>query len=214
MLSNSYETNSTSYYYRKPQANSYVRVFNALTSAPAIDVYANGNLIIQNLAYGQFSPYIPVTPGNYNINIFPTGQVTTPLIATNIIIPTETIFNLAVIGNVPNVEIYTIPEPVAPINFGRACIRFIHLSSNAPAVDITLQNGQNIFTSVGYKDITDYVCVPPGTYTFEIKVAGTNNVALTVPNLQLQPNTYYSIYIIGLVGQYPPLQAVAISEPR
>jgi len=201
-------------YYRAEQMNSYIRVFHASPNAPAVDVYANGNLIVKDLSYKEVSQYLPVPAGTYNIKVYPSGNMTTPVINTTVSIPENSVFNVAAIGTLPNISLYPIPEPTMGQKMGRPCVRFVHLSPNAPAVDIALADGTKVFNNVSYKGITDYVCVPAGTYTFKVNVAGTNNTALTVPNVRLNDNTYYTIYAVGLVGQSPPLDAVLLTEPR
>lgn len=201
-------------YYRQTSSNSYIRMFHALPDTPAVDINANGNLIVKDLNYKEISPYFPVSPGSYNITLYPTGQTTSPVISTVIYIPENTIFNMAAIGTAPFITLYTIPEPTTAQNFGRPCIRFIHLSPNAPAVDIKVSDGTKIFDNVGFKDITDYACLPAGTYTFTINTANTNTLVLTVPDVTLNPNTFYTIYAVGQVGKTPTLEALILSEPR
>lgn len=95
-----------------------------------------------------------------------------------------------------------------------ACIRFIHLSPDAPPVDIKLPDGTIVFSNVPFKSIANYTCVPSGTYTFRVNPAGTDNVVLTVPDVKLNPNTFYTVYAVGLVGDKPNLEALLASEPR
>lgn len=203
-----------SYAYRPMQPDSYIRVFHASPDAPAVDVYANGNLIVKELAYKQFSQYIPLLAGNCNIQVYPSGQMTNPVINTNVYIPPNTVFNVAAIGNLSDISLYLIPEPTTGQNFGRPCIRFVHLSPNAPAVDIRLSQGTKLFDAVSYKDITVYACIPSNIYTFTINLAGTGNTVLTVPNVRLDPNNYYTIYIVGEAKGDPGLEAVVALEPR
>ncbi|MBC8061329.1 MAG: DUF4397 domain-containing protein [Clostridiaceae bacterium] len=200
--------------YRATQMNSYIRVFHASPNSPAVDVYANENLIVKDLAYKELSQYLPVPFGNYNIKVYPSGQMTNPVINTNIYIPENTVFNVAAIGVLPNISLYPIQEPNTAQESGKACVRFIHLSPNAPAVDIKLTDGTTVFNNVAYKDITNYVNVPAGTYTFKVTPNGTDNVVLTVPNIKLGPDNYYTIYAVGLVGKSPALEALAVLEPR
>lgn len=199
---------------RRTTQNSYIRLFHASPNAPAVDVYANGKLIAQNLSYKKFSKYLPVAPGNYNIQIYPAGNTINEVLNTNLYIPQGTIFNAAVIGQLPNISLYPIPEPYTVQNFGRPCIRFIHLSPNAPNVDIVLSDGRKVFSNIGYKDITDYVCIPAGTYNFEVRPTGSDDVVLTVPDVRLKANNYYTIYAVGLVGETPELEAILAPEPR
>jgi len=202
------------YHYRTEQMNSTIRVIHASPNAPAVDIYANGNLIVKNLAYKELSQYLPVPPGSYNIKVYPSGQITNPVINTNVYIPEKTILNVAAIGTLPNISLYIIPEPITRQDSGRSCVRFIHLSPNAPAVDIKLSNGTRVFNNVAYKGISNYACIPAGMYTFIVSPAGTDNVVLTVPNVKLDPNNYYTVYAVGLVGKSPALEAIAVLESR
>ncbi|WP_432405456.1 DUF4397 domain-containing protein [Wukongibacter sp. M2B1] len=204
----------TKAWYRNTPNDAYIRVLHASPNVPAVDIYANGNLIIENLGYKQLSKYLSVAAGNYNIEIYPTGQRNNPVLDTDLYIPKGTVFNITVIGEAPNISLYPIPEPTTKQNFGRPCIRFVNLSPNAPNVDVTLSDGREIFTNVGYKNFTDYACIPTGTYTFQISPTGTNDIVVTVPNVNLMPNNYYTIYAVGLADGSPPLQAVVASEPR
>ncbi|WP_242948907.1 DUF4397 domain-containing protein [Clostridium amylolyticum] len=194
--------------------NSYIRVFHASPNAPAVDVYANGNLLVRNLSYKEVSQYLPVPAGIYNIKVYPSGKMINPVINTTVSIPENSVFNVAAIGTLPNISLYPIPEPIMGKKSGRPCVRFVHLSPNAPAVDIRLADGTKVFNNVSYEGITDYACVPAGNYTFKVNIAGTDNTALTVPNVKLDNNTYYTIYAVGLVGNSPALEAVLLTEPR
>lgn len=204
----------TQCYMMQQQMNSKIRVLHAVPNAPAVDVYANDNLIVKNLAYKEISPYIPVPSGNYNIKVYPTGETTNPVIESSVYIPENSIYTIAAIGELPDISLYPIQEPTSTNKTGMSCVRFIHLSPNAPPVDIKLSDGTIVFSNVPFKSIASYTCVPSGTYTFRVNPAGTDNVVLTVPNVKLNPNTFYTIYAIGLVGETPNLEALLVTEPR
>lgn len=191
-----------------PSATSYVRLLHASPNAPAVDVYANDVLIARNLAYRDFTPYLRLRAGNYNIKVYPTGQRTNPVIDTNIMVPPFSIFTVAAIGELPNISLLPIPEPRMPIPLGKLYIRFAHLSPDAPAVDITLPDGTPLFKNVSYKQVTDYIPVDPGTYTLQARIAGTDDVVLTVPNVNLHPNRFYTTYAVGLAQGTPGLQVL------
>ncbi|MCH5139155.1 DUF4397 domain-containing protein [Clostridiaceae bacterium UIB06] len=199
-------------FYRATPINSYIRVLNASPNSPPLDIYLDNKLIVQNLAYKEFSKYLPLPAGNYNIKVYSSGTKVNPIIDSPIDLPPGFAFNVAIIGYFPNITLYGIPEPTAPQNFGRACIRFINLSPNAPALDLRVQDGTKIFSNVKYEDYTTYACIPPGNYTFRLIPTGTTGALLTIPNIQLMPNKYYSIYAVGLPGGSPPLQAFIVEE--
>ncbi|MCS7085252.1 MAG: DUF4397 domain-containing protein, partial [Bacteroidia bacterium] len=55
--------------------NAAVQVFHGSPDAPTVDVYANGNVVVPNLAFGQFAPnYLEIPPATYTVGIAPAGQ--------------------------------------------------------------------------------------------------------------------------------------------
>ncbi|WP_018248031.1 DUF4397 domain-containing protein [Orenia marismortui] len=187
-------------------AKAYIRILHAAPQAPAVDVYANNNLIAQNLSYRNFTDYISVMPGRYNIKVYPAGKKRNPVIDTSVNIIENTISTVAAIGQSPNLSLLPIEEPRIPIRPNRAYVRAAHLSPNAPSVNVTQENNVILFRDIGYKEVTDYISLRPGTYTFEVKPTGSDQTVLYVPNARLTGNRFYTLYIIGLVGETPPLQ--------
>ena len=55
------------FYRQEEPTTSYIRVFHASPNSPAVDIYANDNLIVEALEYKDASAYIPLPPANYNI---------------------------------------------------------------------------------------------------------------------------------------------------
>ena len=193
---------------------SYIRVLHASPDAPAVDIYANDNLLIKNLGYKQLSKYLPVTPGNYRIQVYPTGQRTKPVLDTKVTAPPNSAYTIAAIGKLADLSLLPIPEMyMPPMPMGdQAYVRFTHLSPNAPAVDITLPDGNKLFDDVSYKETTDYIAVSPDTYTLQVRPAGSDQVVLTVPGVMLMPGMIYTVSAVGLVGETPPLEAILSTD--
>lgn len=188
--------------------STFVRVLHASFGTPKADVYANGKLIAGNLGYKEFTPYVKLLPGNYMITVFKSGTTVNPVSDSQITLGANTIYTAAIIGRQPGIEIYPVFEPRVPTPPGRANIRVVHLSPNAPAVDITTPDGKIIFANVKYKDITNYTSLSQGRHTIQARISGTSDVALNVPNIVLKPNRNYTIYIVGLAGEKPGLQVL------
>ncbi len=187
---------------------SFIRVLHAIPNVPAVDVYANGMPIARNLTYRDFTEYQGVPAGVYNIEVFIVGRMDVPVIRATINLPDRSIFTIAAVGLLPNISLLPILEPKMIIPPGMTMIRFSHLSPTTPAVDLTLSSGIALFTNVRFKETTSYIPIPPATYRLQIKIAGTNQVLLDVPNIRLSANNYYSVYAIGLLGGQPPLQVL------
>lgn len=186
----------------------YIRIFHASPDAPPVDVYLNNRLVVSNLRYRNFTEYLQVPAGVSNVKVFPAGNTQNPVINTNVNIPPNTILTVAAINKLQDISLYPIEDTPMPIPMGKVYVRFGHLSPNAPSVDIRLPDGTNLFEDVEYKEITDYILVDPGTYTLDAYPTGTDDRVLHVPNVTLEPNRFYTVYAIGLVGERPPLQVV------
>ncbi len=186
----------------------YVRLLHAIPNAPAVDVYLNEDLVVEGLAYSKFTSYLTVEPGDYVVEIFPTGTGDMPLIRTELSLPDKKIFTVAAIGLPTSSSLYPIEDPMIQLEKGKLGLRFGHLSPDAPPVDIQTDNGDILFNNVSYKQVTDYQILDPETYTVNVVPTGTNNSVLMVPNVKLRKNRFYSIYAIGLVGDQPYLQVV------
>ena len=191
-----------------PTDVTYIRIFHASPDAPPVDVYLNNNLVVSNLGYRSFTEYLPVPSGVSNVKVFPAGNTQNPVINTNVNIPPNTILTIAAINKLQNISLYPIEDTPMPIPMGKVYVRFGHLSPNAPAVDIRLPDGTNLFEDVEYKEVTNFKLIDPGTYTLNVFAAGTDNRVLHLPNIELKPDRFYSVYAIGLLGERPPLQVV------
>ena len=55
------------------EGNVGLNVYHGSTDAPAVDILANGGVLVPNLAYGEFSGYVEVPASDYTIGIAPTG---------------------------------------------------------------------------------------------------------------------------------------------
>lgn len=197
-------------FYRMPEINpiSYIRFLNASPNSPAVDVYLNDRRIFKNLTYKSFSDYISVPPGLYNIKVFPSGSTLNPILDKRLQIPAEKIFTISSIGNYPNINLLPVEDVRRPKIPGKGFIRFIHLSPDAPSVDVKLPNGNIIFSNVSYKGVTRYLPASPRKYTIEVYTSDSGKRLLYVPNIRIIPNRFYSIYAVGNISRDPKLQVL------
>lgn len=189
-----------------------VRVIHTVPDAPNVDIYANDKLIISNLAYGDYTDYLSIPEGAYKISVYVAGTKDSPVLSNMITVNKNSILTVAAVGTLSDIGLLAITDSNEARKPGKAMIRFLHLSPNAPAVDITLPDGTVIFSNVAFKHITPYIDVMPMNYTLQVRVAGTSNVVLTVPDVNLNADKYYTIYAIGLAGGSPELEALLLQD--
>ena len=51
-----------------------LKVFHGATDAPAVDIYANGSMLVENLSYSEYAGYVQVPVGDYTIDVTASGS--------------------------------------------------------------------------------------------------------------------------------------------
>lgn len=184
-----------------------VRVLHASPDAPAVDVYVNGQKVLENVSYKQQSDYLEVPEGQYKIDIYPAGNTNQPVLSQNVGVEGGNMYTVAAAGKLNNLQLIAVMDNNAVSN-GKAKVRFWHLSPNAPAVDIAVKGGDVLFRNIPFGKATRYLTLPPTTVDLEVRVAGTNQTALEVPGVSVSPNQIYTAAALGLAGGQPPLEAM------
>ncbi|QUI24424.1 DUF4397 domain-containing protein [Vallitalea pronyensis] len=189
--------------YDKP--TSYIRLLHASPKAPPVDIYSDeDNILADELSYGEFTPYLPITPGSHLIEVYLADDANDALISEEVMIPEKYIATFAVIGEAPNVELYEIEDPIEPLRSDESKLRFVNLSPNSTPLDVVAEEGTTLFNTVPYKGVSSYRVLSPKTYTVNLKPSGSDEAILYVPNIRLRPDAFYSLYAIGLVGENEP----------
>ena len=188
--------------------SSLVRVFHAAPQAPNVDVYVNDQMVFSNLAFGDFTRYVYLDEGEYNVYVYLAGQKDRPVINQMVDVPSQQIFTIAATGNLDNLGLLVIPDKVSKSpSQNYSSVRVIHLSPNAPGVDI-LVDGDTLFEDISFGEGTDYVDLNPGTYNVNVVLNTDKSVVLPL-KVTLNPDKIYTIYIIG---NPPTLQAVQVVD--
>lgn len=188
----------------------YIRIVHTATKSTDMDLYINDKLIGPNIKYREFTDYIKMPPGIFNLKIYSKGTKTTPLINSNINLDPNTITTLAIYSQLRKHYLMEVKEtPLIIPTKNKAKIRIVNLIENIPPIDIYLANGTPLYKDVIFKDLTNYIELPANTYIFDIKLADSDISLLYVPNLFLNTNNYYTLYLIGLINDYHDPQMLA-----
>ncbi len=186
-----------------------VRVVHASPDAPAVDVWVDGAIAFSNAPFKGITDYAKLEPGTYSVQVTPTGATEPIVIDANLDLATATDYTVIAVGQLANIEPLVLIDNNSAPAAGKAHVRFVHASPDAPAVDIAVANGGPVlFSNVSFKGVGDYLPVDAGTYDLEARIAGTDTVALSVPGVMLADGTVYTIFAMGLASGEPALTAV------
>jgi len=195
----------------------WVRVLHASPDAPAVDIYADGTEILSDVPFGVISEYLEVPAGDHQIQVFaasPDPATDGAVIDAVLTFAAGSMTTVAATNNVATIEAQVIADAPAPV-VDQAQVRVVHLSADAPAVDIAPDGAEPIVAALAYPDATDYLTVPGGEYDLEVRPAGTMDVALQLDPVLLEAGKSYSVFAIGSLagGTLQVLPAVdAVNE--
>jgi len=185
-----------------------VRVVHASPDAPAVDVWVNGAPAFKNAPFKGITSYAELAGGDYDVQVVPAGATTPVVIKGTLSFGAGKDYTVIALGKLANIAPLVLEDNNAIPEMGKAHVRFVHASPDAPAVDIAVKNGPVLFKNVAFKGVGEYLPVGAGTYDLEVRLAGTNTVALSVPGVKLDNQTVYTIFAMGLAGGQPALTAV------
>jgi hypothetical protein len=101
-----------------------------------------------------------------------------------------------------------------PVPFWRSKVRFVHASPDAPAVDIKIVDGPYLFQNIPFAEFADYVTIPSGVYSLEVRVAGSDTVVLELPGVWFTRGTTYTVFATGLAAGQPSLDVILSEDSR
>jgi len=176
-----------------------VRVLHASPDAPNVDVYADGEEVLSDVAFGQISDYLEAPAGEYQIQVFaasPDPATDGAVIDAMLTFAAGTMTTVAATNNLATIEAQVIADAWEPVA-DQAQIRVVHFSADAPAVDIAPDGAEPIVADLAYPTATDYLTVPAGDYDLEVRPAGTMDVAVQLDPFTLNAGHSYSVFAIG-----------------
>ncbi len=179
------------------QAN--VLVIHASPDAPGVDLLVDD--VKQNtsaLTYPQNTGYLKVNAGARNFKVNVAGTTTT-VINANVTLEQDKSYSVFAIDSVSKISAIVVADDLSTPASGKAHVRFIHLSPNAPAVDIAVDGGAVVFPNTSFKVGTAFTPLDAGTYDLEVRVAGTQTVALDLDPINLEAGKIYTVFAKGFL---------------
>ncbi|MDX5418341.1 MAG: DUF4397 domain-containing protein [Hymenobacteraceae bacterium] len=176
-----------------------VMVVHASPDAPGVDLLVDNNKVnTAALTFPNNTGYLDVNAGRRNVKVNAAGTSTT-VIDANLDLEEDQNYSVFAINTLSNIEALVLEDDLTAPASGKAHVRFVHLSPDAPAVDIAVTNGPVLFSNRAFKSATAFTPVDAASYDLEVRLAGTNTVVLSVPGVQLASGRIYTIFARGFV---------------
>jgi len=189
-----------------------MRTIHLTPKADAADVYVNNTLVQTDLEYRDVGGYTDVKPGLVDFQLVPAKKGCPPWIDCRLKIYCDQYVTVAAMGTTEGDMHSVMYNDDVETDFGKAKLRIIHASPDAPSLDILMtpmdRNGSSQedrcnptepqYKNLCFKDASTYETFEPGNYEFRANISLSCRSVLTIPRMTLCPGVNYTIFIIGL----------------
>ncbi len=183
-----------------------VRFVHASPDAPAVDVAVTGGpVVFPGASFGDASDYLPIPAGTYDLEVRLAGTQTVVLPLPGVTLEANTVLSVYAMGLA-----FGEPALQAVIKLesrGEARVRAIHLSPDAPAVDIRV-DGAVAVPGLSFTGVSGYATLPARETNVQVVPAGAAGPAVIDADLVLAPGTDYSVLAVDLLEDIAPLVLV------
>jgi hypothetical protein len=190
-----------------------LRFVHASPTAPIIDVYFNGDLILNNIGYGEFTDYLTLPAGNYVLDVYPDGVTpesgVDPVWRDNLNITDNAVAFTMVAAGTDNLRVNVYADNLEIIPIDQARIRFIHAAINVPELVVVNAANDEVFANLLFGQGSDNFNVNANTRTFTFNLPSSGSI-YRIESLPLVPGGYYSFVLIGDAAQPETLSHIQL----
>lgn len=184
-----------------------VMVVHASPDAPAVDLLVDDEEVAADLTYPENTGYLTVEAGSRNIKVNLAGTSTSVIDAEGNFVKDQsyTVFAIGTADETDAADIgaLVLQDDLTAPAAGNAKVRFVHLSPDAPDVDIVNitdpTNEAVLFDGQGYSEASTFASVPAGTYNLEVRTDADGTVVLPLNGIMLEAGKIYTVFANGFV---------------
>ncbi|HEY3499664.1 MAG TPA: DUF4397 domain-containing protein [Polyangiaceae bacterium] len=207
-------------YARLENGDIRVRAVHAATGVGEVDIWnvtdpGNPAPLYENLDFGAAGESLDVPAGAYVLGVDTDDDAVPDLTFELPELAAGTVANLFAVADGSDVFLLAqLPDgttvrvdPRAPTAF----LRVLHLSPDAPAVDVFIDGGDDPAVSeLAFPDGTGYLAVPAASYDIDVSPAGTSagDAVLSIDDLALAADNYYTAVALDEVASLSALPLV------
>ncbi|MBB6501606.1 DUF4397 domain-containing protein [Pedobacter cryoconitis] len=199
----------------QPEEVSALSITNASPLKDSVDFFLNNRRVNNTapLTFGKTLEYVRVFPGTTN------GALTKPNTAKSFYSANFNLIkgqyqSLYVVTKGDSTSFLVLKDDFTAPATGQSKIRFVNLSSDSPAYDLTLDADTTVFTNRAYQAFSAFKNVKPTKYTATLVNTATKSVVATLSNIDITAGNFYTIYAKGLVNTTVTAKQVSLSASQ
>ena len=201
-------------------ATAQVRVAHLSPNTPAVDIWLDGKVVdgLRNVPFKTVSGYLSIPVGKRDIAVYVAGTTTNPAIDVKGLALEEKAYTVAAIGTLGGAGAQALRPAVFVDDLtsksGKARVRVIHASPDAPAVDVAVQGGAVVVPNLVYPNATGYLDLDAGVYPLEIRAAGMMAAVFKFSTPALEAGKVYTVFAIGRLGTTGEFGVLPVADTK
>ncbi len=179
-----------------------VRVAHMSPDAPNVDVYVDDDRVLGDVPFRAVSDYLRVPVGSHQVMITAAGDRSTVVFDGELTLD-RAAYTLVAAGELgaDTFEVLPLRGDRSPPGASDARVRVVHVSPDAPTVDVTVDAGTTLFDGVPFTS-AGTVTVDAGDYTAQVRPDTEENDGQVVydAGLSLDGDTVYTAFASGYLS--------------
>jgi Domain of unknown function (DUF4397) len=180
----------------------YVRLAHLSPDTPEVDVYlssASGGMApkkFPGVGYGVVSDYLTLDTGTYAVAMRGAGapESSAPVLSTQVTVDAGKAYTVAGVGKHADLGLRVIQDDLSLPDGGKAKVRIVQASVQAPVLDVSVASGSTIADGVQFASTTGYREVNQGSWTVNLQQAGGGRTSTV--KCSLTGGNVYSLIVL------------------
>lgn len=183
----------------------YVSLYQGLPTNTDLDIYVDDRRINfdEPFEFTDFTGYMSFYTGDRDIKFTPYNASNT-LIDSTVTLKADSLYSIFVTGGeADDLDLLVVEDNIPDETEGKALIRIVNLSPDAPEVNITKEGEDSpIFEEIAYTGISEFKEIEAGNTTLELSTSAEGEALKTVDNYNFMEDRVYTLVVRGYTN--PP----------
>jgi len=184
---------------RPQQPVAGLSIIQASPTTELLDVYVDNTRALTDLAYAKKIDYLNLFPGSRKLSITKKGNQTA-LFAEQLTLKDYVGYSLFVIDKLETVKFLFLEDDLAKPATGKAKVRFVNLSPDAPALNLAIAGKEtDLVTNKLFKEYSTFTEIDAAQkVTFNVKNKETGAPETSIADVKIEAGGIYTIWVKGL----------------
>ena len=177
------------------QGQALVRVVHLSAGAPKVDVYLDGTRMIAAVPFKTASKYHRMPASVHTLVLRPAGSApgSPPVASQRVSVLPGTAYTAVLLGTPAKLQLRIAKDDFSAPPPGKARVRVVDAAPQSPPLDVAVAGGPVLFRNVTFGMVSGFVAVTAGSFSLEVRQAGTSTVLFTQGAARLPAGTIITV---------------------